>query len=70
MVFVTPGGPWGVLLGSGEVRGGQWRGLGVRGRFWRCPRGASENDHFLFLLGGEFAHGLMKYGHVRNGVIL
>ena len=50
MVFVIPGGPWGVLLGSREVRGGQWRGLGVPGRFQRCRRGASENDKFLFLL--------------------
>ena len=24
----------------------------------------------FFLFGGEFAHGLMKYGHVRNRVIL
>ena len=67
MVFVIPGGPCRVLLGSGEVRGGQWRGLGVPGRF---RRGASENDNFLFVVGGEFGHGLMKYGPVRNGVIL
>ena len=69
MVFVIPGGPWGVLLGSGEVWGGQWRGLGVPGRFQRCPRGLPNMTSFSFF-GGEFAHGLMKYGHVRNGVIL
>ena len=38
----------GVLLGSGEVRGGPWRGLGVPGRFRRCPGGAFEKRHFLF----------------------
>ena len=66
MVFVIPGGPWGVLLGSREVRGGLWRGLGVPGRFQRCPRGLPNMTSFSFF-GGEFAHGLMKYGHVRNG---
>ena len=69
MIFVIPGGPLGVLLGSREVGGGQWRGLGSQGGSGGVPGGLPKMTMF-FLFGGEFTHGLMKYGHVRNGIIL
>ena len=46
---------------SGEVWGSQGGSGGVPGRLPKMT---------FFFFGGEFAHGLMKYGHVRNGVIL
>ena len=69
MVFVIPGDSWGVLSGSGrsrEVSGEIW---GSQGGSGGVP-GRLPKMMIFYLFGGEFAHGLMKYGHVRNGVIL
>ena len=69
MVFVIPGGPWGSFWGpgmSGEVSEEVWGSQGGSGGVpWGLPK-----ITIFFLFGGEFGNGLMKYSHVRNGVIL
>ena len=69
MVFVIPGVPgrsfWDPGT-SGEISGEVW---GSQGGSGRVLGGLSKMTIFFFF-GGEFAHGRMNYGHVRNGVIL
>ena len=69
MVFVIPGGPWGVLLGSREVREVSGEVWGSQGGSGGVP-GRLPKIIIFFFFGREFGYGPMKYGHVRNGVIL
>ena len=62
----VPGGSFWGLGRSGEVSGEVW---GSQGGSGGVP-GRLPKIIIFFFFGGEFAHGLMKYGHVRNGVIL
>ena len=73
MLEVSRRGPGRVLgaspEGPGEVLGGPLEVCGVVRNPWSFGKHFGRSS-FFFFFGGEFAHGLMKYGHVRNGVIL
>ena len=66
MVFVVPGGSFWGPGRSGEVSGEVW---GSQGGSGGVPRSLPKMTIFS-LFGNEFPRRLMKYGHVRNRVIL
>ena len=56
-------------MGSGEGQGRSMERSGGPREVPELSQRGFRNDN-VFFVGDEFADGLMKYGHVRNGVIL